>query len=66
MKVAVLGAGSWGTALAGLLSKEGHAVSLWSFEQDLAQAINERRTIYIFLDLCSPSPLQRPILFPKL
>ena len=49
MKVAVLGAGSWGTALAGLLSKEGHAVSLWSFEQDLAQAINERKENHLYL-----------------
>lgn len=29
-KIAVLGAGSWGTALACLLSSNGHAVTLWS------------------------------------
>ncbi|HEY3915396.1 MAG TPA: NAD(P)H-dependent glycerol-3-phosphate dehydrogenase, partial [Verrucomicrobiae bacterium] len=29
MKVTVIGAGAWGTALAGLLEKNGHAVTLW-------------------------------------
>ena len=30
MKIAVLGSGAWGTALAMLLQKNGHEVSLWS------------------------------------
>ena len=29
-KVSVIGAGSWGTALAILLEKNGHEVTLWS------------------------------------
>ena len=29
-KVSVIGAGSWGTALALLLSKNGHDVTMWS------------------------------------
>jgi glycerol-3-phosphate dehydrogenase (NAD(P)+) len=30
VKVAVLGAGAWGTALAKVLSANGHAVTLWA------------------------------------
>ncbi len=30
MKICILGAGTWGTALAALLAKNGHSVSLWS------------------------------------
>ena len=29
-KVSFLGAGSWGTALAVMLAKQGHEVTLWS------------------------------------
>jgi glycerol-3-phosphate dehydrogenase (NAD(P)+) len=39
--VAVIGAGSWGTALANLLAKKGHTVRMWSFEADVAATINE-------------------------
>ena len=33
-KISVLGAGSWGTALAILLAKNGHEVMLWGRESD--------------------------------
>jgi glycerol-3-phosphate dehydrogenase (NAD(P)+) len=39
-RVAVIGAGNWGTALANLLAKKGHDVLIWSFEPDVALAIN--------------------------
>ena len=39
-KVAVLGAGSWGTALACLAARNGHAVALWARDENLVAAIN--------------------------
>jgi glycerol-3-phosphate dehydrogenase (NAD(P)+) len=36
-KISVVGAGSWGTALAKLLSHKGFAVTLWVYEAELAQ-----------------------------
>lgn len=38
--IAVLGAGSWGTALAVVLGKKGYKVSLWARRTELAQDIN--------------------------
>jgi glycerol-3-phosphate dehydrogenase (NAD(P)+) len=40
MKAAVIGAGAWGTALANLLAENGHAVTLWAFEPDVADSVN--------------------------
>ena len=39
----VLGAGSWGTALAQLLAMNGHRVSLWMRNADQAKQINQDR-----------------------
>lgn len=39
-RVAVVGAGAWGTALANLLADNGNRVMLWSFEPDVADSIN--------------------------
>jgi glycerol-3-phosphate dehydrogenase (NAD(P)+) len=47
--IGVVGAGSWGTALAHLLARKGHDVHLWSYEDDVATAINERRENSIYL-----------------
>ena len=38
-RVAVVGAGSWGTALAGLLAKVGHDVHMWCLEAEVAEQI---------------------------
>ena len=42
--VTVLGAGSWGTALANVLAENGHQVLLWSHREDQAKEINEQHT----------------------
>ncbi|MFQ9800083.1 MAG: 2-dehydropantoate 2-reductase N-terminal domain-containing protein [Clostridia bacterium] len=41
-KVAVMGSGSWGTALAVLLAENGHDVALWSYRQEEAEAMAAR------------------------
>lgn len=38
-RTAVVGAGSWGTALANLLARKGVPTVLWSHEADVAAAI---------------------------
>lgn len=43
MKVSVLGAGSWGTALAVLLCENGHEVTLWSIDKREVEMIDEKR-----------------------
>lgn len=39
-RCAVIGAGAWGTALADLLARNGHQVSLWAYEWDVVESIN--------------------------
>ncbi len=39
LRIAVLGAGSWGTALAALMARNGHAVTLWGRDANVAAAI---------------------------
>jgi glycerol-3-phosphate dehydrogenase (NAD(P)+) len=40
MKISVVGAGAWGTALANLLTENDHEVMLWAYEPDVAESIN--------------------------
>ena len=42
-KVSVIGAGSWGTALALLLSKNGHDVTMWSILEDEIRMLDKER-----------------------
>lgn len=41
LKISVLGAGSWGTALAGLLASKGYDVTIWAYEDEVCRQINE-------------------------
>lgn len=47
--IGVIGAGAWGTALAQTAAKAGRDVILWSFEQDVADAINTAHCNTIYL-----------------
>jgi glycerol-3-phosphate dehydrogenase (NAD(P)+) len=40
MRVGVIGAGAWGTALANLLASKGEEVVIWAFEPEVADQIN--------------------------
>ena len=43
-KVTVIGSGSWGTALAVMLAKNGHEVVIWSRRQDAVdELLNDRK-----------------------
>jgi glycerol-3-phosphate dehydrogenase (NAD(P)+) len=48
-KTAVVGAGSWGTALAIHAANCGHSVNLWVHSQDTLSVLNEKRTNEIYL-----------------
>jgi glycerol-3-phosphate dehydrogenase (NAD(P)+) len=47
--LAVVGAGSWGTALARLLARKGHQVSLWAREPEVVREIREHGENRTFL-----------------
>jgi glycerol-3-phosphate dehydrogenase (NAD(P)+) len=54
-RVAVVGAGSWGTALANMLALKGERVVLWAYEPEVAAEINARHRNDLFL---SEAPLE--------
>lgn len=57
--ITVIGAGSWGTTLACLLSDKGYDVTLWAFEKDLVDEINQTRINSIYLpDVTVPDNLK--------
>lgn len=49
MRIAVVGAGSWGTAVAWLLSGKGHEISWWAREPEIAASVNANHRNPMFL-----------------
>jgi glycerol-3-phosphate dehydrogenase (NAD(P)+) len=49
MKIGVVGAGAWGTALANLVAEKGFKVDLWAFENEVCADIGESRENKLFL-----------------
>ena len=47
--ISVIGAGSWGTTLANLLAEKEYNVTLWSFEENVANEINLSHTNSTYL-----------------
>ena len=49
-RIAIIGAGSWGTGLALVLGRIGrHQVQMWAFEKEVAEAIRSQRVNQMFL-----------------
>ena len=52
-QIAVIGAGSWGTALSVIAARAGHVVRLWSRNEDVVIAINRQHVNTAHLKSCS-------------
>ncbi len=48
-KIGVIGAGSWGTALAFHLAEKGFPVHLWAYEKEVHEAIENKKENIVFL-----------------
>jgi len=59
--IAILGAGSWGTALAVHLGRQGHAVRLWARNAALAEEMAARRANAVYLPDVSLPPGVVPV-----
>ncbi|NQT26338.1 NAD(P)H-dependent glycerol-3-phosphate dehydrogenase [candidate division KSB1 bacterium] len=57
-QIGVLGAGSWGMALAGLLHQNGHNVTLWEYDAATCQDLSEKRTSPFMPDLKLSAAIQ--------
>jgi glycerol-3-phosphate dehydrogenase (NAD(P)+) len=52
-KIAIIGAGAWGTALSIVLGRQGrHTVRLWAYEPEVRQELSAKRINGIFLPGC--------------
>ena len=59
MRVAVVGGGAWGTALADLLARKGEQVTLWAREADVVDNVNRKHRNEMFLPGASLAPALR-------
>ncbi|MGD9811801.1 MAG: NAD(P)H-dependent glycerol-3-phosphate dehydrogenase [Sphingobium sp.] len=57
MKMGVVGAGAWGTALAQVLAGDGELVRLWAFERHVAENINRDHANAAYLPGIALSPV---------
>jgi glycerol-3-phosphate dehydrogenase (NAD(P)+) len=48
-RIAVIGAGNWGTALSATLANLGHRVSLWAYEREVVESIRARHENELFM-----------------
>ncbi len=49
MRVSIIGAGTWGTALAITLARKGHTVTLWAYEREVVEGIRSRHENELYL-----------------
>jgi glycerol-3-phosphate dehydrogenase (NAD(P)+) len=64
-RIAVLGAGGWGTTLAHLLGCKGGEVRLWAYEPEVVEAVNRGRENPLFLPGVPLSPRIRAFGDPR-
>jgi glycerol-3-phosphate dehydrogenase (NAD(P)+) len=60
LKIAVVGGGSWGTALSIYLARLGFPLNLWVYESELVQIIREKRENSYYLPGCPIPELVTP------
>jgi glycerol-3-phosphate dehydrogenase (NAD(P)+) len=60
MKIGVIGAGAWGTALSNLLADKGFQVDLWAFEEEVCEHVLQSRENKVFLPGIRLSPNIKP------
>lgn len=58
MRIAVVGAGSWGTTLADLLANQGHDVMIWAREPEVVESLNRDHVNTLFL---ADSPVSKAV-----
>ncbi len=56
MRIGVIGAGAWGTALAQVAASGGETVRLWALEPEVVAAINETRENMLYLPRVALAP----------
>ncbi|MGH7605782.1 MAG: NAD(P)H-dependent glycerol-3-phosphate dehydrogenase, partial [Gemmatimonadales bacterium] len=59
MRIAVIGGGAWGTALADLLARKGESVTLWAREPEVVASINRDHANAVFLPGAGLAPALR-------